>query len=1072
MCVLYHALLGEEEMNKRNLSCGQIVSFCVLVFVLITLGVSTSARASGEGTLNEFVTFEVLGDSSYATSDTYGCTEGSVGKFIFDARLTNTSTRTHSKLQVEVSELTNGNLLQNADGGPGGVLSRLTIPKTGDYSDGVLTPGEYVDINFIICLSEWKQFSFLVDVLGASVGNQCDENASIELRNLSVNSDSSVINLCLNETRNVVWSVDFKTESSEQWSGITLSQEVSPDGGLTLLSGADTQWTVNESATMLVDQSITGSAVGTYVIRTKANIDECPEDDENPSEHVLTVNVVAPGLNCVTAIPSAISVVSEQGIETKQTRVFFTTDFAEGPCLADEESCLEDLKVVVQRINASGEVQETYDNEPLKDDGGGYIIGVAAIDNAKARETYGSSGDLHANDGIYSGFVTIKSGKEEGVLYFRTSAFISCAEQTTVSTCIKKIHVTGFPIGLDPEQPEKTVCVVDDDGYPILDKDGYVVDGDAYPNDERFVCDEVLVRFKEGIDSFHINKIVDEIEGTIIESVFAYETFIVKLPTCDCPTGVNSALEKLSRFDEVLLAGKNNIGIGGSLTPNDFDDGNDWGPKAIGAKDAWERIEAKKEIDSANSQPPGDLVILDTGVKGDHDDFIKSRTPLTSRVSDDDVDPHGHGTKVAGIAAAEGDNGTAIAGISWDCNIISKQVLENNANMDWNNSKLLAALGEIEGSGGNKVVNFSGFSVQPTPSLLSALASLYDNNILFVTIAHNLEMEGDTPKEGEELIETVYPGSYSKVDVPGEFFEDGVERKLDNIMVVGSIDQTGEVAVFSQNKPVVDIYAPGVGIRTTFNDGSDGISGEGNSFAAPFVSGAATAIWNYVTPGTGEMRWEAVKRILLAEADKRLNFDLAVQAAIPQLPTPVEFDILNGSFEDGLNNWDSTGVALTTSSLQNIQTVDPVNGATMAMLITTLDSSASLSQNFTVPAGVEVSSISFNYVFTSIEPARGTKHMQPDTMTISLSGGVNESLKTETIDISGNTIYYPLDFGYGGFGAANVSNDVAVWSTVNASLSTPLDAGEYTFKIEVAHGGNDGIYDSIVFVDEIVFVNN
>jgi hypothetical protein len=67
---------------------------------------------------------------------------------------------------AKVTTLTNGNLLQNADNGPGGVGATLTITRTGDFSDAQLSPGQFVDVPFIICLRDERQFSFFVNVLG------------------------------------------------------------------------------------------------------------------------------------------------------------------------------------------------------------------------------------------------------------------------------------------------------------------------------------------------------------------------------------------------------------------------------------------------------------------------------------------------------------------------------------------------------------------------------------------------------------------------------------------------------------------------------------------------------------------------------------------------------------------------------------------------------------------------------------------------------------------------------------------------------------------------------------------
>ena len=50
------------------------------------------------------------------------------------------------------------------DGFGGGTGSTLTVPNTGDYADGILMPGEYVDVHFVLCLHTFEDFTFHVDV--------------------------------------------------------------------------------------------------------------------------------------------------------------------------------------------------------------------------------------------------------------------------------------------------------------------------------------------------------------------------------------------------------------------------------------------------------------------------------------------------------------------------------------------------------------------------------------------------------------------------------------------------------------------------------------------------------------------------------------------------------------------------------------------------------------------------------------------------------------------------------------------------------------------------------------------
>src|SRR5262249_22291434 len=136
--------------------------FASFVFVLALPHIGYAATAPNVSVnfavLNDLVTFTPLGTTFETTFDTSGCPAGFAGKFRFDARLTNTSSSPLAKsgllsdLMVQVATLSNGNLLQNAAGGPGGEGARLKVPKVGDFSDEILSPGEFVDAPFVICL--------------------------------------------------------------------------------------------------------------------------------------------------------------------------------------------------------------------------------------------------------------------------------------------------------------------------------------------------------------------------------------------------------------------------------------------------------------------------------------------------------------------------------------------------------------------------------------------------------------------------------------------------------------------------------------------------------------------------------------------------------------------------------------------------------------------------------------------------------------------------------------------------------------------------------------------------------
>ncbi len=115
--------------------------------------------------VNDYVTFTPIEGTQKVTSDTAGCPEGFKGKFCFDVRLNNSSKRNLTFLEVEIASLTNGNVIHESGAGPG---TLLTIPKTGNYEDGVLVAGEFVEFSIEICLKTFEPFLFIVDILGVA----------------------------------------------------------------------------------------------------------------------------------------------------------------------------------------------------------------------------------------------------------------------------------------------------------------------------------------------------------------------------------------------------------------------------------------------------------------------------------------------------------------------------------------------------------------------------------------------------------------------------------------------------------------------------------------------------------------------------------------------------------------------------------------------------------------------------------------------------------------------------------------------------------------------------------------
>jgi len=111
--------------------------------------------------INDFVTFNVLSKTLSSTDDTTGCPGGCVGKFSFDARLTNISSSFFSNIVIKIAELANGNLILTSDGNLFGVGEQFDVTLN---DDGILNPGENTDVHFVLCLKNFTSFTFVEDV--------------------------------------------------------------------------------------------------------------------------------------------------------------------------------------------------------------------------------------------------------------------------------------------------------------------------------------------------------------------------------------------------------------------------------------------------------------------------------------------------------------------------------------------------------------------------------------------------------------------------------------------------------------------------------------------------------------------------------------------------------------------------------------------------------------------------------------------------------------------------------------------------------------------------------------------
>ena len=252
----------------------------------------------------------------------------------------------------------------------------------------------------------------------------------------------------------------------------------------------------------------------------------------------------------------------------------------------------------------------------------------------------------------------------------------------------------------------------------------------------------------------------------------------------------------------------------GTLTPNDPGYGLQWGMNKINAPRAW----------FCDFQGSGDVVVavIDTGVDMDHPEFVQKLVSGWDWANDDGWpdDDHGHGSHVAGIVGAIGNNGIGVAGVAWDTRIMPLKTLsaDGSGYTSWSASAVTWAADH-----GADVINMSLGSVNQLQSYQDAVNYAHSQGVLVVASAGNC---GDQwyPYNGcDYQDQPSYPGAYN------------------NVMAVGSTTQLDGQSSFSTQGTYVDIAAPGSDIYSTEKNGGYGTH-SGTSQASPHVAGLAALV--------------------------------------------------------------------------------------------------------------------------------------------------------------------------------------------------------------------------------------
>ena len=303
-----------------------------------------------------------------------------------------------------------------------------------------------------------------------------------------------------------------------------------------------------------------------------------------------------------------------------------------------------------------------------------------------------------------------------------------------------------------------------------------------------FAPGRILVMPRAGLPDAALGKILNDNGGGKARRVGKSELRIVDLPAGN----ERSMVEKLSRHPHVKFAEVDRL-LNPSLVTNDPYLGSQWHIPKIGADTAW------------NSANGGNvtIAIIDTGVDSAHPD-LAGRLVSGWNFFDNNsntADVYGHGTKVAGTAAAAFNNGVGVAGVAGNARIMPIRISSTTG------SASLSAMAQAltwAADRGAKVANIS-YLCADSSSVLSAASYFKSKGGLVTTAAGNYS------------VAEAFPATTAMIPV-------------------SSVDSNDTKASSSSYGAYVSMSAPGVGIYTTTNGGGYA-SVSGTSFASPVTAG-------------------------------------------------------------------------------------------------------------------------------------------------------------------------------------------------------------------------------------------
>lgn len=364
-----------------------------------------------------------------------------------------------------------------------------------------------------------------------------------------------------------------------------------------------------------------------------------------------------------------------------------------------------------------------------------------------------------------------------------------------------------------------------------------VSQGNTYsPRGMEYVSDQVLVKFKSSVTEEMREAAIASYQSTTLKRISGIDVYHLQIPG---DVAVEEMIYLLEQNPDVEYAEPNYFRRIAQVTPDDpffsdqyalYNPGGVFGPPSspqsgteradIKAREGWEETWGDDSVV---------IAVLDTGADFNHPDLDGKLLSNGYDFINDDPDPiddEGHGTIIAGIVAAETNNGEGIAGVAWNCRILPIKIVDNTGLTDV--STIIDGINWAILNGAD-VINLSLGEFWAAQSEQDAIRAAYNNGIVVVAAA------------GNDGVATYYPAAYPEC------------------MAVAATNSSDERVTFlntatdplpweSNYGPEIDVAAPGDWVLSLYPTSLTTppflpyIWASGTSLSTPHVAGLAALI--------------------------------------------------------------------------------------------------------------------------------------------------------------------------------------------------------------------------------------